>query len=426
MSMRAARTSCRRAQNFSRSSNSLGSPRGLGSPKGISKLALRTVTNSTSEPATPKSPKKLAVVSGAGATTARTPILKLMERGYNVVALTSNKENLSASVPGLEFVLVERNKMEDPDHFAKATQEGMKKLGVEKVSQCTALNLIGGAVAPKGSTLKKLNQDIPVAFFKGVKNIAERAAERLSLVHISSIAATVNGMGSDCEYARLKHETDERILLKKPEKGSVTVLRPGLVLPDPTPCGRVDMGHAYSPDQFWASRVVPVLGSGNQFQQPVSEHCLYDAALNGAERDGDFAKIINAVGSDVVTQKELFTLVGRDGRRWVIHIPYKFARCIAEHFPMGRIAPYSVNAFEVLDQMSQESQLLCAKDFEELLGRKPKGMREIYGQTLVGGPAPIAEHARLIVSKSFEDRRALLQLAKAFIRSIDSWKITRH
>ena len=369
--------------------------------------------------------RKVMVISGAGGMTARTPIMKFMQEGYIVMGLTSNKEMLKLNQPGIHYILVDRNKISSPEYIQKVVEKGFADLGMTTISEVVALNLIGGAVAPKGSTLKKLNRDLPIAFFEGVKQVAEDRADKVSLIHISSLAATINGDNPQCEYAQIKKEVDETILQMRVKQGNILILRPGIILPDATPEGRVDMGHDYSPEQFANMPIVPILGSGNQIQQPVHEQCLYEAAVNGAKSDESLVKIVDAVGADVLTQKEMFIQFCSKGNLVFVHIPYEVAEPIADHFPLGRIAPYSIQLFKTLDSNPEKNRPIDRQEFEKILGRKPKGFYEVYNQPVVGGKAPIVKHVSIIGANTLRDPRKGFALFRGFIKSLNKWSFSK-
>lgn len=339
---------------------------------------------------------KILVVSGAGGNTANTAILKFINAGYKVIALTGSKgkEHLNDSV--LQYLRVERSLLHDLQYLSRAVRQGMDQLGAKYCDQLVGLNLIGGSIAPSEDELRRMNLVIPMNFFNAISSVGRDLSGKTSLVQISSVAATINGDKS-CHYARLKKEADELLLeISLNGDGRSVALRPGIVLPEASMDGVVNMGHDYSPEQFANWPIIPIVGSGNQLQQPISEQCLYQAALNSVESVDSEGIIIDAVGSTIMTQKQLFTFFNPKARCF-LHIPIELAMEIAQRCPLGRLAPYSVRMFATLDADKTKNQAINSEPFIKLLEKVPKSIHEIYSYNqLVGRESPLPKHIKMI------------------------------
>lgn len=388
----------------------------ISSPKGPVARSLTTRSD--------KQSKKIAVISGAGAYSARPLIKNLMERNYQVVGLTSNKDNLKLNGPGIEFVHVSRDEVASPETIEKVTKEGMKKLGVTDCTQATLVNLVGGAVAPKGSTLEKVNRDIPLSFLEGATRAVENHADKVSIVQFSSIAATIQGDSGKCEYASIKNKTDKEILALQSGNKNVVIMRPGIILPNSTSQEIIDKDHDYNHRQFANSHFIPLLGSGDQVLPMVYDTCLNEAAINGAESDEVIAEIINAMSSDPMTQKELYARYNKKGIGF-IHVPYNLAHTVAEQFPMGRLSPYAVKLLEVLDNDPVKAKLLCSRSFVKLLGREPKSIRDDESTEIVASKAPIGRHISKIFTDSVKNPNKFVTLSSAFVRSLADVSVSK-
>ena len=157
--------------------------------------------------------------------------------------------------------------------------------------------------------------------------------------------------------------------------------------------------------------------------QPVAEDCLYTAMINAMLADEVFREIVNAVGSDTLTQKELFAYFAPNENPNFVHIPVDFARVLADNFPKGRIAPYAIEIFRELDIKPVKNQPICAGRFTQLLGKKPLGLRELYKEaTLVTRRAPIGQHVREMMGSP----REALTVAAAAIMSAKNFYFTSH
>lgn len=339
---------------------------------------------------------KIAVISGAGGQTAKTPILKLREAGYQVIALTGSKGNEKYNSESLQFVRVDRSKLSDREYVVAAIRNALELLNVSTCDKIVGINLIGSSIAPSKEDLISVNFDIPMVFFESVSEVGQDISGGTSLLQISSIAATINGT-SGCTYASLKKKTDEHLLGLPLVGGRAVALRPGIVLPNPTLDGRVNMGHDYSPEQFCNWKVLPVIGSGNQIQQPVGEECLYQAGINALESDETKGIIVNAVGPSIMTQKQLFAFFNPKAN-YFMHLSPDLVLELAEKVPLGRLAPYSVKMFAALDEDKNKNTPIESEEFNRLFEDSPKGIFEIYdpSKVVVGRKAPIAKHCSMI------------------------------
>lgn len=339
---------------------------------------------------------KIAVISGAGGKTAQTPILKLREEGYKIIALTGSEGNEKHNSEFVQYVKIDRNQLDSRDYVVGSVKYGLDKLNISTCEKIVGVNLIGGSIAPSVKELSRMNFDIPMVFFESVSQVGGDVAGCTSLLQISSIAATING-DSDCTYAGLKKKTDEYLLGLSLQGGRAIVLRPGIILPNPTLDGRVNMGHDYSPEQFCNWKFLPIIGSGKQVQQPVGEECLYLAGINALESDEMEGIIVNAVGPSTMTQKQLFAFFNPRAK-YFVHIPKELAMELANNVPLGRLAPYSAKMFAVLDEDESKNIPIEANDFNRLLNGTPKAIHEVYdpNKTIVGRKAPIAKHCSMI------------------------------
>jgi nucleoside-diphosphate-sugar epimerase len=382
-----------------------------------SRYAQRAVT--TASPLSPRSRRqlstvnknspKVAVISGAGGATARTPTFKFLEEGYKVVGLTSNPEMQKHNSSEIQYVLTDRTNIQKPAAVKEKIMEGMEQLGVSDCTHLVGLNLIGGSVAPKGSTLMKLNLETPMAFMSAIKATGEDTAAKTSFVHISSIAATVNGQAGKCDYATIKREADQAICALSDDHINALILRPGIILPEADLHGRVNMGHDYSPEQMAKMFLIPVVGSGDQILYYISEECLYEAMVKGVEVSNPNARIVDA--GVPIQQKRILTYFNENGVA-MIHIPYGLAKIIAEHFPLGRMAPYSVRMLETLDH-EKENNPVCGNALKEILGREPRRIESLYSQgQLVGRKSPVFKHIFSICQTIVKDPKKGLELAK--------------
>jgi nucleoside-diphosphate-sugar epimerase len=341
---------------------------------------------------------KVLVCTGATGEMGPELIVRAIQRGYQVIACSRNPRKTWHDDTRVKFVKTSEDMLVNSDAWEELISEHAK--GVKEVA---LVNLIGAAVAPKGKTLEDINVKPVMAAFHGLQRFAEGNSEvDAHMVHLSSICATV--LGDLHSYSAMRKEVDEA-LTTLADRVNVTVFRPGLVFNDLREGKMVDMGHAWSPEQFANLPFQPILGTGNQIQQPVYQGDLCNAIINSASVKGD--AIINAVGPEAMGQGDMFEYFVKlkEGSFRPVSIPYDFARVMAEHFPMGRIAPYSIAAFEELEK--PEHIALPTTPFEERVGHALTSLDQVYRvhgeEPLVFAKPPVWAHSKLIIEKLIKD-----------------------
>lgn len=325
-----------------------------------------------------------------------------MQKNIRIIAC-SRRERDSIDPKRLQWLQTKEEDITDPEMWldALATHAG-------KSQRVSVVNLIGAAVPPKGKSLEDVNVKPVLAVHRALQDFADAYTEiDASMVHVSSICASV--LGDDHDYSSMRKFVDESLTVDT-DRVNAVVFRPGLVFNDLCEGNMVNMGHPYSPEQFATLPFHPVIGSGEQIQQPVHQGDLGEAIINATYATED--AIIDAVGPESMTQAEMFEffvkLKGGTFRK--IRIPYAFGHVMAKHFPMGRIAPYSIAAFEKLDD--PEDQPFPVEPFQRYVGHELKSMSDVYlkvdgqeGPIILARP-PVMRHIRQIAKKLILDQHA--------------------
>lgn len=339
--------------------------------------------------------KKVLIISGATGQMGPGFIEEGVKRGYNVRACTRNP-NKYVETPYVKYVASPEERLGEKEYWKAFFQEHG-----EGFDEVVYLNLLGAAVAPKGKTLEEINLKPVVSAMDALADYKYQKGKRCSFQHVSSIAATI--LGDTHSYSRVRKLADETLLHKAEAQDiSYTAFRPGLIFNELRENCMIHMGHPYSPEQLAALPLQMILGSGKQIQQPVFQGDLVAALMNAAELDQK--SIINAVGSEVITQKEMFRFFASLGGKKFrpLHLSIEVIKAIAEHCPKGRFAPYAIEMFDALES-PEHNKPLCKEDFQKLLGRETLSMRDVYyvegDERIVLARPPILEHAKEIASK---------------------------
>ena len=140
--------------------------------------------------------RKMAVVSGSGASTAPALMRQLREKGWEVVALTGREQH-RAPTPGVATTRIDRAQIHSSEYVEDAVK-GALETSAGKIDHLAAINLVGGSYPIHGRTLREMNFEIPVAFYEAVQRVGKTSAKKTSLVNISSVAARINPESCDC------------------------------------------------------------------------------------------------------------------------------------------------------------------------------------------------------------------------------------
>lgn len=357
--------------------------------------ALNVALFSTSVNKNQKSTEKVMLVTGATGEFAPGLIVQAISQGYKVVACSRRKQ-ISKNPEFLQWIQVNENGLGNSESWNAV----LDRIG-KQVDQISAVNLIGASVPPPGKKLEDVNVRPALGLYGGLKAYAaDNPNKTVVMVHMSSICASV--LGNAHSYAAMRKYVDDTITTDM-DRVNAVVFRPGLIFNDLCDGNMVNMGHPYSPEQFATLPIHPVIGSGNQIQQPVYQRDLVDAIVNACSAEHD--EIIDAVGPESMTQAEMFEFFVklRGGKFRMVRIPYNFGHVMAKHFPKGRIAPYSIAAFERLDD--PEEKPLSVEPFQSYVGHPLSSMAEVYGKVkpedgpIILARPPILAHIRDIAWK---------------------------
>jgi len=362
---------------------------------------------------------KVMVLTGATAQMAQPIIAEALERNYEVVACARNPEAVKANLPLHPRIKVVTTPKPNVAAWSELLQEHVKD-----GSRVKLVNTIGAAVPPKGQTLREVNE-LPVLSAAEALAKQSKRFSRCAIGHFSTIAASylpecpkaqASMHPKALEYCQGRVSVDKAL----GQFGlPATIVRPGFIFTDLRGGRVIDTRHPYSPEQFATLPLHPVLGSGKQPQQPVYDGDVILALLNGIEQD-EF-QIIDAVGPETLSQSEMFEFFVqlKGGKFCPIKVPFDLAGVIAAHFPKGRVAPYSIDMFRIMDEHNKGA--LCKRKFESLVGRPLKKMSEVYGQSkdepFVFAKPPIQCHAKEILEGMLKDKEArsdILRMVKKY------------
>ncbi len=372
-----------------------------------------------SSPRSPKRNNKVMVVTGATSHMSPALMAKGLEKDYRVVACARDVDKVQANTPSHPMVTWVKTPKADVQSWNALLDEH-----VEDGSELVLFNTIGAATASPGKKLADVNEK-PVmvatdALLKQGSRLARAAIGHFSTIAVSYLpqdAERVKGMHPQAlEYCQGRQRVDQALM----NSGvPTTIVRPGFVFSDLRQGKIIDTGHAYSPEQLATLPFHPVMGRAEQPQQPVYDGDVIECLFNGVEQDA--VHLVDAVGPEILTQADMFRFFVelKGGKFRPVSIPYDFAEVIAHHFPKGRIAPYAISMFKLMEE--QRSGALSPSKFEELVGRPLVKMSDVYrqsqGETLVFARPPIGEHMKEImqsVMKNPEARHDMMRMVKKY------------
>lgn len=331
---------------------------------------------------------KLLIVPGANGVIAKKIIPTAIEKGFDVLGLSGNKEKASAiygSHPKLKLLQLKHEEYNDSERIAHIIRSSRE----QKTYDLLGIgNTLGGTNSTLGKpdskkTLEQLNIHTPGSFIAGALEAAKDFAGKKTVVNLSSIAATISNL-ERCTYAQVRLAGEKKISEISFDKGAhlVTNIRIGIVLnPFEKKVGSdvvvLDNGHNHSPENWKGKRLITVVGSGKQSQQPVTSDCVAEGVVNAAKRNyGPENWTVNGVSRDVISQQGVLTYFTQGKTIVCIHIPYEVGYAMTKLASTGRLQPYAVAILENLDKNT--GTLMDPTDFEKLLERPAKRMDDLY------------------------------------------------
>lgn len=261
-------------------------------------------------------------------------VLGLLERGYQIRALTRNPDRARALLPsGVERV---KGDITRPEGLYDA------------VSGCDAIIHLVGIIFEKG---KNMFDDV---HHKGTVNIvtAAKQAKVKRFLHMSALGSRPDAVSN---YHRTKYRGEQCVI----KSGlNYTIFRPSLVF------GQRDRSINLFIKMIGLMPIFPVIGSGGGRTQPVFVSDVARAFVASVEDRNTFSKTYDIGGPNTMTYEELFDLIMEvtGKRRKKLHIPVELMRPLAAIYELLQIPVISRDQLIMLEEDNTCDNSLAAKD----------------------------------------------------------------
>lgn len=335
----------------------------------------------------------VAGINGVG----RDLVKDAIEKGHDVLGFSRQpdadpKEHLCiASTPRGE-------NLHDTDKWIELLEPIFLK---EKGDTIHYVNMIGDT----GERLSKC----AFAMASAMSQLAEKHGKKVKFVQLSSIAASYL---TDQPYAIHRNDIDQALVSEYPHLTTLA-LRPSLIIEN----GLEDHSQPYGPWQM-ASGSIPFAISSDLKLQPLATSDLNDAIINAKELEN--SKIVNAVGPDPLTQKEIVQIFvkaqGRD--RVVIEVPIgEVAQWIGINAPLGRFHDYAIK-LALKYEGDGDAAILPTNEFEELVGHELTSIKTLHNDEAERVNPPIIEHIGKILKVIANNPEKREEFFKALFKDI--------
>lgn len=380
--------------------------------------------------------KKVLVIPAANSKISQGTISEALKNGYHIIALTSDKQKsmkiYKNTLQDTRFQVVEIG-CQDYSNFDSIKQCVKEALQGKLFDQVAVVNTLGGTKSTVGApdkenTLKVKNIDMPLGFIQGTLQATKDSAGTQSVVHISSIAASISS--SVCTYAKIRRTAETRITdsVQGSQVNKVTHLRVGLVQSDieigkdRTPY--LNSGHNHSSENWRGYPLVAVGGHDDvAVHSPVNLKDVAEGALAAAHRDfGPDHWIVDGVSKQLMTQRDYLTYFTKNKNVLCVHMPLEVLHKMTQIVADGRLQPYAIHIIEALQN---NPQILDSEAFETLLGRPAKTLCDMYSnieEFQSEGPE-LLTYIKELLREARANPSQLVDLAKTAIAA-DAWKLS--
>ncbi|MEK6577249.1 MAG: complex I NDUFA9 subunit family protein, partial [Nitrospirota bacterium] len=249
-------------------------------------------------------------------------VLGLLERGYQIRALTRNPDRARDLLPsGVECV---KGDITRPDGLYDA------------VSGCDAIIHLVGIIFEKG---KNMFDDV---HYKGTVNIVTAAKQTKvkRFLHMSALGSRPDAVSN---YHRTKYRGEQCVVKSGLD---YTIFRPSLVF------GHKDRSINLFIKMIKLMPIFPVIGSGGGRTQPVFVSDVARAFVASVEDKNTFSKTYDIGGPNTMTYEELFDLIMEviGKRRKKLYIPIGLMRPLAAIYELLRIPVISRDQLIMLEE----------------------------------------------------------------------------
>jgi nucleoside-diphosphate-sugar epimerase len=321
------------------------------------------------------------LITGASGFIGAQIVTELMAAGHNITCCARNTSFLKNLFPNATIISCDFIK----DTSAEAWIPRLKDIDI-------VVNCVGILYHPNQNITWAVHYDTPRALFAACVQAGIKKIIQISALGVDK---------SSVPYAKSKKAADD-YLLTLPI--SAFILRPSLVYGARSYGGTsLFRGLASLPG------IIPVPGKGNQEFQPIHIQDLAKSIVNLIEKPLDQSMILNAVGPEKITLKEVLIKL----RAWLgfskaklLFVPLQFIKIGSL---LGSLIPYSamnMTSYKMLikNNVATEEE---TKKFHQLIGFIPRS----FPAGLYSQPSAVQDrwHARLYFLKP------LLQLSIAFI-----------
>lgn len=261
-------------------------------------------------------------------------VLGLLERGYQIRALTRNPDRARNLLPsGVERV---KGDITRPEGLYDA------------VSGCDAIIHLVGIIFENG---KNMFDDV---HYKGTVNIVTAAKQTRvkRFLHMSALGSRPDAVSN---YHRTKYRGEQCVV----KSGlNYTIFRPSLVF------GQKDRSINLFVKMIKHMPIFPVIGSGGGRTQPVFVTDVARAFVASVEDKNTFSKSYDIGGPNTMTYEELFDLImeATGITRKKLHIPIGLMRPLAAIYELLRIPVISRDQLIMLEEDNTCDNSLVEKD----------------------------------------------------------------
>lgn len=308
------------------------------------------------------------LVTGANGFIGSQIVATLRDAGHQIVCAVRNKNKAQAQFEGCEIITCDFNRDFTVDHWIPRLKN------IDRVINC-----VGILQEKHGESIKAIHELTPKALFEACSKVGVGR-----VIQISALGADIE---AGTPYATTKNAAEHHLMQSDIDW---VILRPSMVYAEGS-YGGTSLFRGLAALPF----IIPVIGNGQQYFQPIHLQDLAEAIKRLVEKPEKIRKKLDVVGAEPISYAQILIVFRRwlnFGKARLLFLPLIFAKIAAKISDWFGVGPLNSTALKML----MYGNTTTPEHYQELIqtiGFTPKG----FTAGLMAKPSHVQDrwHAQL-------------------------------